>query len=122
MCILIVAAKGREAEDRGFIIHHAIDDILDRSFCLFKADPSSLVGRLRQSPDRSCQFGIAVLGVRFPLDLWIRASRFWRFADLQLPLFFEGYTGDPSGADFVLKVFDGFIGRVKADKESGDLP
>jgi hypothetical protein len=44
MCVLIVTTKGCETEDRGFIIHHAIDDVLDRSLRLFEADRSSLAG------------------------------------------------------------------------------
>ena len=31
-------------EDRGFIIHHAIDNVLDRPLRLFKADRSSFAG------------------------------------------------------------------------------
>ena len=44
MRVLIVATKGRETEDRGFIIYHAVDDVLDCPLRLFKADRSSLAG------------------------------------------------------------------------------
>jgi hypothetical protein len=44
MCVLIVAAKSRKAKDRGFVVYHEVDDVLDGPLRLFETDRSSLTG------------------------------------------------------------------------------
>ena len=117
MGVLIVATKGGEAEDCSLIIHHTIDDVLDRPLCLFKTDLPTLMGRLCQGADRSRQFSIAVLGVQFLPSLEVRASQFRCFADLQLPLFFQRNAADLPVGDFSPKVIEGVVRMIETDKE-----
>src|SRR5262245_24761765 len=96
MRVLIVAAESRKTKDRRFIILHEIDDVLDRSLRLFKADRSSLTSCLCQPSDCSCYSRVAILSGQFLSPFWIDASsslksgvpsRCSSFLDLQLPLF-----------------------------------
>ena len=42
MGVLIMAAKSGKTENRRFVVHHEIDDVLDRPLRLFEADRSPL--------------------------------------------------------------------------------
>ena len=76
MRVLIVTAQIGQAQEGGFILHHQLDNVLNRAFGLFEADGPAAARILDQVAERSRCFHIAAFGQGLPfLFCTLRAVR-----------------------------------------------
>ncbi len=126
--VLVMASQSSQTQQGRFILHHQVDDVLNRALGLFEIHRAAVPHGLHEPSHRGGGLGIGVFGLDLVLDFRVQrrvsglsgiGARVRVFMKFQFAGIFQLNAVDFASFQFLPEIVHGFCGGIQAHEEVG---